>query len=635
LIDVLTIDSAWSTLVDRLAQAASAAVSVDRASALWLVVARIQSDELGDIGAAIRTLQRVLKVEPRHLEALERLAAHFESNESWHEAAASMEQLLAAAPGHQQARRVQINLSRIYRARLDAPDKARRHVESALDSNPHDPAALRELSLVHEALGNVSEALEVTRQLLEIGEGDARADAWVRLGQLEHTAGDDDRAKSALRRAVVIGGPGSEASQTLEALCETPDDWRLYAEALAQYETTDEARRIETGLEVARILSDHCRDDHAAIEALQIRIEPGETHADLRRELAARLRSRGESAAAVEQLQAVLCREPLRAECWRELAITYEANGRAREARIASLPLATMGVDDERDRARIASVPAKPARARPRSLRGDVLDQLGTPRSEDAAAGALLTALAPSLAKLFPAELQSYGLTTRDRLATEANHPLREIVNQLAAALAIRHVDLFLHRVRNRDITIELGTHPAILVPATIMEKDARAQTFALARPMTQIARGYQAVEKLTPRELDVLLASAARIVRPDFGHGLTSEDVLNEQTRRLQRAIPRRDRKAVRDAAQAYAEARRVKFDRWVHAAQRTATRVALLLCDDLEPLVSDLQSHVAPEPNGELASLESQPAYLDALRFWASPAAMHLREHVGLLLP
>ncbi len=239
------------------------------------------------------------------------------------------------------------------------------------------------------------------------------------------------------------------------------------------------------------------------------------------------------------------------------------------------------------------------------------------------------------MAKLYPPELQSYGLATRDRLPTEANHPLREIANRIAAALDIRHFDLFLHRVRNRDITIEFGAHPAVLVPATIMEKDPSTQTFALARPMVQIARGYQAIAKLTPRELDVLLASAARIVKPDFGSGLTSEEFLNEQTRRLQRAIPRRDRRIVREAALAYSQAPRVKFDRWVNAAHRTATRAALLLSDDLEPLVQDMRSHIAPKREAEGETLDSHPTYLDALKFWASPAAMHLREHMGMLPP
>jgi hypothetical protein len=261
------------------------------------------------------------------------------------------------------------------------------------------------------------------------------------------------------------------------------------------------------------------------------------------------------------------------------------------------------------------------------------LDQLGTPRPEDAAAGALLSALSPALTKLYPPDLEAYGLGTRDRLPTEANHPLRELANRIAAALDIHHFDLFLHRIRNRDISIEFGAHPALLVPATIMEKDPATQAFLLARPMTQIARGFAAVEKLTPRELDVLLASAARIVKPDFGSGLTNEEFLNDQARRLQRAIPRKDRRLVKDAALAYSQVKRVKFDRWANAAHRAATRIALLLCDDLDPIVQETRSRIPPEMQSDLVHLHTQPGYLDALKFWASPAAMHLREHMGML--
>ncbi len=635
LTDVLTIDAGWSSLVDRLSQAASGARSVDRASALWLAVARVQSEELGELPAAIRTLQRVLKVEPRHLDALERLAHHFEANQSWHEAAATMEQLLAAAPENSRVRRVLLDLARLYRERLNMPDRALRHVEAALAPEPAHPAALQELSLVHEALGQLPEALQVARHLLDVSDGQEKGDALVRLGQLEHAAGDGGNAKIALCRAVVLEGPSSDAARTLESLCETEDDWRAYAEALGNHRARGDTDRVTTALEVARILSDHCRDEPAAVAALRNGLEEGAANSDLRRELAVRLRGRGEQPAAVEQLQLALSQEPLRQELWRELGVAYQAGNQLREARLAALPLLAVGADDEHDRARVAAVDAWPARVRPKSLRGSVLDQLGTPRAEDTTAGALLAALSPALAKLYPLELESYGLATRDRLATEANHPLREIANRIAAALDVRNFDLFLHRIRNRGITVEFGAHPAVLVPATIMEQEPATQAFLLAQPMTQIARGYHAIEKLTPRELDVLLASAARTVKPDFGSGLTSEEFLNEQTRRLQRAIPRRDRKLVRDTALAYSQAKRVKFDRWVNAANRTALRAALLVCDDLAPLVQEVRSRIAPEREAEGETFDAHPAYTDALKFWASPAAMHLREHMGLLSP
>lgn len=633
LVDLLAVDSNWSLLADRLSQAAAGARSIDRASELWLTVARIQSDELGEVPAAIRTLQRVLKVEPRHLDALERLAEHFQQIESWHEASATMEQLLAAAPESNRLKRVVIGLSRLYRELLNMPERALHHVEAALAADPTDPETLQELSFVHESLGQMSEALHVARHLLDTSNGQARGDVLVRLGQLEHEAGDDDAAKKALCQAVALEGPGSDAATALEGLCRTNDDWRRYADALRAHQARDEESRVAAVLEVARVLSDYCRDEQGAIETLRDGLAEGHANADLRRELAVRLRARGELDAAVEQLQKVLAQEPLREETWRELAVSYESEGRTRAARVATLPLIAMGLDDEEDRKRIEGVEPRPAWARPKSLRGAVLDQLGTPRAEDAAAGALLAALSPALAKIYPPELESYGLATRDRLPTEANHPLREIANRIAAALDIRHFDLFIHRIRNRDISIEFGVHPALLIPATIMEKDPSTQTFLLARPMTQIARGYQAVEKLTPRELDVLLASAARTVKPDFGSGLTSEEFLNDQTRRLQRAIPRRDRRLVRDAALAYSQAKRVKFDRWVNGANRTATRVALLLCDGLDPLTEDVRSRIAPDSQSKRA-VHEQPVYLEALKFWASPAAMHLREHMGMLL-
>ncbi|MDH3622409.1 MAG: tetratricopeptide repeat protein [Myxococcales bacterium] len=634
LIDVLAVDGNWSALVDRLSQAASSAGSVDRTSALWLEVSRIQSRDLGEVAGAIRTLQRVLKVEPRHLDALERLSHLFRSNESWHEAAATMEQLLAAAPETDQLQRVQLELAQLYRERLGMPEKAFRHVDSVLASDPAHPVALQELSLVHEQLGQIPEALQVTRHLLEVNEGQAdHAEALVRLGQLENATGNAAGAREALQSAIELAGTGSQAALQLEPLCITIEDWRGYADALGRYEAGDEPDRVATVLEIARILSDHCGDEAAAIRTLSSALEEGISSADLQRELAVRLRKRGDSTGAVGHLQEVLTTDPLREDIWRELALTYESQGRAQEARIATLPLRLLGVDDEEDRRRIAGAPAAAARARPRSLRGQVLDQLGTPRAEDEAAGALLAALTPALAKLYPPELESYGLATRDRLATEANHPLRDIANRVAATLDVRGFDLFLHRVRNRGITVEFGAQPALLVPATIMEKSPSTQTFLLSRPLTQIARGYHAIEKLTPRELDVLLASAARTVKPDFGTGLTSEEFLNEQTRRLQRAIPRRDRRRVRETALAYAGARRVKFERWVKAAERTATRVALLLCDELEPLVQDIRSRIAPERGAEDTALDDHPVYREALSFWASAAAMHLREHMGLI--
>ncbi len=632
LLDVLSAEGRWSALADRLSQAASGARSVERAIALWLVVARIQSEELEQVSVGARTLQRVLKLDPLRVDALEQLALLHQANHAWYEAAESMEQLLAAEPQSERLRQVRLDLARLYHERLDAPEKALPHVNALLETQAKDPIALAELSIIHEKIGQLPEALQVARHLLAESESPyEKTQILLRLGHLEEAAGHREEAKTLIEQAVTLNGLSGDSSERFKTLCASKTDWRRYATALSRYKAGDEEEQIRIALEVAETLSEHCQDDAGAIEALRQAITHGRPNKDIERELAVRLRASGDEASAVAHLQSALVDAPADSGLWRELAVTYEAKAKRYESRVASVPIIVLGDDDDEDRRRCAAVASRPAHARPRSLRGGVLEQLGQQRDEDQAAGALLAALSPALAKLYPPELESYGLATRDRLPTEANHPLRDIANRLAATLDIRGFDLFLHRVRNRGVSLEFGVQPALLVPASMMERSRAEQTFMLARPLTQIARGYEAVEKLTPRELDVLLACAARTVNPRFGVGLTSEEFLNEQTRRLLRAIPRRDKKLVREAAIRYAEADRVKFARWVQAAQRTATRIALLLCDELSPLVNEVKSQLPPDGQ----PLEAHPVYLDALSFWGSAAAMHLREHMGMIPP
>ena len=42
---------------------------------------------------------------------------------------------------------------------------------------------------------------------------------------------------------------------------------------------------------------------------------------------------------------------------------------------------------------------------------------------------------------------------------------------------------------------------------------------------------------------------------------------------------------------------------------------------------------SQIAPERAAEGETFETHPEFVAALKFWASPAAMHLREHMGML--
>jgi len=131
-----------------------------------------------------------------------------------------------------------------------------------------------------------------------------------------------------------------------------------------------------------------------------------------------------------------------------------------------------------------------------------------------------------------------------------------------------------------------------------------------------------------------VLLASAARNVAPGYGAGLTSEDFLNDQAKRIWKALPRRARKLSEEAAQRYVSTQRVDFPAWAEGVLRAAQRVGAVVADDLGGCIDmmqrterDLQGLDGP------ALVRTSAAVADLLRFWVSETGLNVRKRGGML--
>lgn len=620
-------------LVELLKRAAAQA-DAPRAAELWLDAARLEGEALGHPSQAIASLRRVLQASPNHVPALRALADYLIRESEWSEAAQTLSRIVQLAPDDDTLQAAHLELAELWSARLGDRARALVSLQAVLQVDPDNVRALTRLADLHERERRTDDALAAARRLAAVAtEARGRADALLRVARLERARHDHDAAASALQEAVAIEGPGSESAIEYKALCDSPERWEQYLSALQRHlQSLPEADAGPTFVEMGRVLSDLLERPAAALDLLQrgaeLTDDPG-----LRRELASRLRIAGRASEAVAVLQALAAEDPTRSDVWRELARTYAATERPVEARLATDPLLVLDTASETDRTLRAASPPRPAAARPGSL-GPVLEQLGTPRPAQQAAGALLRCIESALPKLYPPDLESYGLSTRDKLTTRTGHPLRALTDKLAAILDVPNYELFVHRTRARGMGTELGNPVMIVVPAAVAELPLAQQVFLLARPLVQIARGFSAVDKLTPRELEVLLSSAARSVDPRHGTGLTSEEVLDAQAKQLHKALSRKQRKALEETAARYVEAGRVDLDRWARAARRTATRVAALLSDDLAACVEVLR-----RTERELSALSGatlvheSEAIADLLAFWTSEAAMHLRQHSGLI--
>ncbi|MBX3251378.1 MAG: hypothetical protein KF901_29645 [Myxococcales bacterium] len=620
-------------LADRLAHAATTTDVAHRRPALWLEVAAIEADELGNLNAAIAAVQRVLREVPTHVPALGRLA-EYQTRAGEHEAAAeALGRLVQQRPAEPALVAAHLELADLWAHRLSEPARALVSLQAVLAIDPAHVGALERLAEIEESAGRLEEARAAALRAVEvIAEPGARAQALLRLARIESARGVDEASLDALVAAAALEGPGSESALELKSRCQRVSDWERYASALEQFLAGQAPERAApTYLELSRVLHDALARPKAAVELLERALAATQS-ATVQRELGVRLRGVGRQDDAVVTFQALCAREPQRAEHWRELSQTFLLAGARREARIAAEPLGLLGVMTDAERALLGQEPARPAHARPGSL-AEAIEHLGTPSREQVAAGALLRSVETALPKLFPPDLESFGLVARDRLTSRTGHPLRALAERIATVLGLEAFDLYVHQERQRGVGVEMGTPAALIVPAALAELPLPQQTFALTRLLVQIARGLPLVEKLTPREIEVLLASAARQVRPGFGGGLTSEEILDEQSKRLYKALGRRQRKQMEEAAAAYIDAGRVDFPRWVRGAQRTATRVAALLADDLAASLSALRGFERDMVGTGPALLEASDVARDLVVFWGSAPAMHLRRHAGLL--
>ncbi|MEZ4248376.1 MAG: tetratricopeptide repeat protein [Polyangiales bacterium] len=621
-------------LADRLAQAATACTVAHRVAALWLEVAELEADSLGSLQAAVAAVSRVLRDAPGHLPALRRLASYQRRAGANDAAAETLGRLVAQRPPAELLVEAHLELADLWGGALGDPSRALVSLQAVLAMTPDHVGALERLAELEETAGHLDAARTATRQLVQLLTDPAeRAAALVRLARVEDGRGVDKASVEALAEAVALAGPGSEAALELKARCRSATEWEVYAEALERHlGTLEPTGSTPTHLEFARVLHDALARPKAALELLE-RAFATTRAPEVQRELAVRLRSAGRRGEAVEAFQALAAHEPTQADHWRELARTFLENGSRREARIATEPLFVLGAATDLERGVLSQEPPRPASARAGAF-VDVLDHLGTPTPEQEAAGRLMRSIESALPKLFPSDLESFGLVARDRITARSGHPLRELADRIAASLGLEAFELYVHNDRHRGLALEMGAPPMLVVPASLGELPLSQQVFTLARPLVHLARGLGLVEKLTPRELEVLLASAARHVRPGFGGGLTSEELLEEQSKRLYKYLARRQRRPMEDAAQAYVDAGRVDFPRWVRGAHRTALRVAALLADDLTGSLEAVRRFDRDASAGTGAAwIAGSELARDLVVFWASKPAMHVRRHVGLL--
>ncbi len=260
--------------VEMLLRAEAASGSrTERIALLW-DAAQLTDQRLEDPSRALELFERVLRLDPDHVDAGQRVADRLVSNRRWDDALPVLEMLARQAEGldRLEKSRREAQLGKAYEA-LHRYEKAARHFRLAVESDPESLEAaiglanvLMAEAKVHEGSEQAAEMwTEVEKRYRELlarhrnGMADGHvAEIWYRLGAASRALGEEKKAEASFRRALEKE-PLHEP--TLEAMVElggARGEWRIVADvreapadiALAGVDGTDFNAR--------------CRDRHLA-----------------------------------------------------------------------------------------------------------------------------------------------------------------------------------------------------------------------------------------------------------------------------------------------------------------------------------------------------------------------------------
>lgn len=627
-------------LLSALTSAAQRATRRDRMAMLWVNVAELLADKKNDVPAGLVALNRVYQDAPGHVPMLMKLAELYARDGQWAESVDRLQRAIAEKPETDVLVEAHLRLAVILDEHLGDQARALSSLNAVLKLNESNRSALKRLLDIQMRRGQNEAAADTAARLVRVStDRESRSDSLSTLARLEKGRGNYPAAAQAYEQAIALVGLefglADEFKQMLNQQRLT-SEYNRYVAALGRY--LEQARpapalAANVQLEIARALGDQLGQAEQSLAALQRGIAAQPDDVSLRSELASRMRRAGHFPQAAQEYRRLLEVDVMRADAWRDLVECFKGMQKPAEAALALAPLVAIGAANDLERATLGARPPRTAAAHPAAFDASAfrsIDALGGP---DPAADLLVT-LNEVLGKLQPPELERYGLTLRDRISARTPHPLRMLSDRIAAIFGIVEHDLYLHRAHSGALEIEFTDPPAILVPSYLTNLSEAQQTFLLARVMANLARGLQAADKLAPPALETLLASAARNIDASYGMGIGDEEFLSNQAKRIVKALSRRGRRSMEEAALLYVGVPRINFMDWVAKVRLTAARAALILSDDLPASIELIR-----RMEGDLAGLsgvalaQGMRVVQDLLRFWVSDSAFALRRRLGML--
>jgi len=640
--ELLVARGAIDDLLATLTKAANSATTPARVAALWIAVSDLHASRKQDVPAALAALHRAQNLVPGHAGTLVKLAELYASDQQWAEAVDRLKQALKHATSDELKVDVHLRLAAILQDQLGDPERALASLNAALALDSGSRLALSRLARLELQRGKGDQAAELAARLVRVSpELGQRVDALTLLGDLERGRGQTAAAVQAYEQAVALSGLAGPAAERFRALTadqvqrNEPPSHARYAAALksfAEQHPTPGPELTALYIELSRVLGDDMGQAEQSAQALEKGLAGAPADPELALAYARRLLAAQRYADATAAFRRALSFDVFKPEAFRGLAEAWRSLGRPAEAACAVGAVVALGAGNDLELAGLSARTVRAAGQAPGSLDATELSSIDVNKG-DSTATTLLVALGDAVGKVFPPDLDRWGVGPRDKLSAKSGHPLRAVAERVAAVFGVEGFDLYVHRAHSGAVQLELTDPVSVLVPASVAGLAEPGIVFALSRAFASLTRGLAAIERLNGDELRKLLAAAARGAEPSFGSGTPDEDELGSLQRRVAKAMPWLGRGAIEDAARAYANAPPADLAEWRLGALMTSTRAAAIVCDDIVSAAELVRRTEGDLSGAQGDALRAGRRLLaDLLGFWVSDSAFALKRRLGM---
>ena len=634
-LDISSVAVEPERLIDPLMRAFTAEPPGPQRSAVGTALA-VRLLRANRMAPAREVLDRVVAEDAAHFNALVLRAELELRGEAWPAAATALEAVAAHADAPKSlAGEALRRLARTQLDRLDDIEGARATAARLGELLPDDLPSLEVRFAVAERGNDHAEAARLLGALIAHAQldDDRRAQLQLQLASLQEVQLDDVAAAIQTLGEIKLPSRRRDAVDRLFDLGGRANRWDLAASALEATldrggapGSIDPAWELAIRGRLANLLEGPLERRDAATRQYERIVALDRGHVPALERLA-ELSAASAPDKAIEYHRALLATEPRRLTSYRALRQLFLAVGDEDAVFVTEALLEAVGVADEEEayfyrqrRARLGG-----------SLDGVLTEDERALLAPEAVspAFALVHALGPALATVFPIDFAGYGVAGEEAGIDGGLQATAKAVARLFGIDTYR-----LHAVPNRiGPCVEPGVPPSLFLPRTLADAIGREQQCVIGELMARISfdaslADPRRLSPTSPALLEQLLWAACELTVPGCESPLRGRPVYEDIKRRLDKAAPTRSEMGIA-AALLLADGDSIGGEQILAAMNRIAVRAAVLTSQDPAAAIAYMRAQRGAGGKG----LDALPSgILAVLPFVVSRGHLAIRKRLGI---